>query len=359
MLHGARKETGVFVLLIPCRKTGTIGVQRKHERMVSHMSRMKNGVPFSGPVRIPREAETEAIRKAPAYDREAARAYIPVMPELRELIDKVRDEEGLAAFGKKSPSRETMDRVEKEIRALCAGGHKVSLILADLATCSGAAYCSGIPMCTQSTVKAIYVGALLESRPEVLSESGAYLRDAIVLSSNEAYENLREIYGKEPILRWCHEAGVDPSFADIPYPRNKNARDMLKLWMRLYCFLNGDRDPQNFGAYYADSLASATKERLGRKYPVQTKAGWECGLDEEEDYDPAAVIPDRFQDGDPENDECAINDTGIVYTGSGPYLFVIYTDHPYGIFRNGATPNPLYSLVDALADLQADLARCS
>ncbi len=320
------------------------------------MTRAKNGIPFSGPVRIPREAESQAIRKAPAYDREAARAYIPAMPELRELIDMVRDEEGLAAFGEKSPSREAMDRVEKEIRALCAGGHKVSMILMDPASRSGAAYRSGIPMCTQSTVKAIYAGALVESRPEALAENGAYLRDAIVLFSNEAYENLREIYGKEPILRWCREAGVDPSFADLPYPRNKSARDMLKLWTRLYCFLNGDGDTQNFGAFYADSLASATKKRLGGKYPVQTKAGWECGLDEEEDYDPAAVIPERFRDGDPENDECAINDTGIVYTGTGPYLFVIYTDHPYGIFRNGATPNPLYPLVDALADLQSDLA---
>ncbi len=316
----------------------------------------KNGIPFSGPVRIPREAEPEAIRKAPAYDAEAARACIPVMPEIRRLIDTVKDEEGLAAFGAKTPSKEALDRVEKEIRALSAGGHKVSVILADLATRSGAAYRSGIPMCTQSTVKAIYAGALVESRPEALSENGAYLRDAIVLSSNEAYENLREIYGREPLLRWCKETGVDPSFADLPYPRDKCARDMLLLWTRLYAFLNGDADPMNFAAYYADSLASATKERLGARYPVQTKAGWECGLDEDADYDPEAVIPERFRDGNPLNDECAINDTGVVYTETGPYLFVIYTDHPFGLFRNYTTPNPLYPLVDALLAVHADLA---
>ena len=232
----------------------------------------------------------------------------------------------------------------------------MSLILADLAARSGAAFRSGIPMCSQSTVKAIYAGALLESRPEALSENGAYLRDAIVLSSNEAYENLREIYGREPLLRWCKETGVDPSFADLPYPRDKCARDMLLLWTRLYAFLNGDADPMNFAAYYADSLASATKERLGARYPVQTKAGWECGLDEDADYDPEAVIPERFRDGNPLNDECAINDTGVVYTETGPYLFVIYTDHPFGLFRNYTTPNPLYPLVDALLAVHADLA---
>ena len=74
--------------------------------------------------------------------------------KIRRLIDAVRDEEGLVAFGAKTPSKEAMDGVEKEIRALSAGGHKVSVILADPATRSGAAYRSGIPMCTQSTVSA-------------------------------------------------------------------------------------------------------------------------------------------------------------------------------------------------------------
>ena len=312
-------------------------------------------VPWSGPITTPREQECEAIRRAPAYDMAAARAYLDVMPRLRALTEGLRDAEEPIAFGPATPGAIAFERLRREIGRLCGGGHKVSLIMADAATQSGVAFRSAERMCTQSTVKAIYVGAVLESRPQALAENGQYMRDAIVLSSNLAYERLRAIYGKAPIRAWCREAGVDERFADPDYPRDKTARDMFLLWTRLYRFLNGGADRENFAAYYAGSVASAARERLGGRYPVQTKAGWENGLDESRDYDPAAPIPARFTDGDPLNDECAINDTGIVYTPRGPYLFVIYTDHPFGIFRNYTTPNPLLRVTEALCEVQKSL----
>ena len=91
---------------------------------------------------------------------------------------------------------------------------------------------------------------------------------------------------------------------------------------------------------------------LGNRFPVQTKAGWEHGLNEDLNYDPWEEIPVEYVDGDPLNDECAINDTGIVYTDRGPYLFVIYTDYPFGVFRDYVTPNPLGGLVEALYEVQ-------
>ena len=116
--------------------------------------------------------------------------------------------------------------------------------------------------------------------------------------------------------------------------------------------MNGKAQFTDFAAWFADSIASAAKEQLGSCFPVQTKAGWENGLDESREYDPAAVIPDIYVDGDPLNDECAINDSGIVYTEKGPYIFVIYTDHPFGIFKNYTPPNPLLELTEALYQLQ-------
>ena len=56
------------------------------------------------------------------------------------------------------------------------------------------------------------------------------------------------------------------------------------------------------------------------------------------------VIPPRFTDGDPLNDECATNDSGIVYAENGPYLFVIYSDYPCP-WTGG---NRLIGLTDAL-----------
>ena len=310
---------------------------------------------FSGPIALPRERESADIRRAPAYDRNAAAAYIPAMPAIRRIVDGIGDDARPLAFGCASPSAAAMARVQGALDALLLGWHHAAFVMVDLKTQSGVAFNSSTPFCTQSTIKAIYVGALLESRPEALSENGQYMRDAIVLSSNAAYESLRAIYGPECIRAWCAACGVDVSMAEPAYPRDKNARDMLKLWTRLYCFLNGERDPLNFGAYYADSTASATHERLGARYPVQTKAGWENGLPEDQPYDPRAEIPLAYRDGNPLNDECAINDTGIVYTPRGPYLFVIYSDRPFGFFSDYTPVNPLGGLVEALHDAQQSL----
>ena len=299
---------------------------------------------FSGPVSIPLSDESAAIQAAPAYDVEAAKRFISVMPKVRSLIDGIPKDDALTCFGACNPSPEAMEKLDIEIQTILADHHKVSLVMVDLSTQSGVAFHSTVPMCTQSTVKAIYVGALLTAHPQAFGENGQYIRDTVVLSSNKAYESLREIYGKAPIQAWCREAGVDEAFADPPYPRDKNARDMLKLWTRLYCFLNDSSDAANAGRYFADSAMSAAKDCFRGRFPVQTKAGWENGIgDDVEDYE-HAVIPARFTDGDPLNDECATNDTGVVYGERGPYLFVIYSDYPCPY----STPNRLYGLTEAL-----------
>jgi len=300
--------------------------------------------PCSGPVSIPLSDESAAIQAAPAYDVEAAKRYIAAMPRVRALIDGIPKDDALTCFGPCDPSPEAMEKLDTEIQKILDDHHKVSLVMADLTTQSGVAFRSTVPMCTQSTVKAIYVGALLTAHPQAFQENGQYIRDTVVLSSNEAYESLREMYGKAPIQAWCREAGVDETFADPPYPRDKTARDMLKLWTRLYCFLNDGSDAANAGRYFADSAMSAAKDCFRGRFPVQTKAGWENGIgDDVEDYE-HAVIPARFTDGDPLNDECATNDTGVVYGEKGPYLFVIYSDYPCPY----SAPNRLYGLTEAL-----------
>lgn len=319
---------------------------------------MQDQIPaFSGPISAAMDRESPLIRRAPAYDKEKAKTYIPRMAEIRRAIDAAPGDKRLQAYGAIAPGDKAMASLQAALDGILAGGHHASLIMMDLETASGVCYNANTPFCAQSTIKAIYAGALLESHPGALNENGQYLHDAIVYSSNEAYERLRTIYGNSCIRKWCQEAGVDASMADPLYPRHKTARDMLKLWTRLYCFLNGESIAAPFGAYYADSIASAAAEQLGGRYPLQTKAGWENGLPEDADYDPNAEIPLAYRDNDPLNDECAINDTGVIYTAQGPYLFVIYTDRPFGIFPNYRPANPLLSLTEALLNVQQSLHR--
>ncbi|GEM_PF-2277581 len=318
-------------------------------------SETQGDISYSGPVSTPREAESAAIRNAPAYNTALAASFIEDMPQIRALIDGAEDENALTCFGEARPSEEAFQKLEGEISRLSEGGHKVSLVMVDLATRSGVSYHSAIPMCAQSTIKGIYIGALLDERPQALEENGQYMHDAVVFSANEPYHCLRSIYGSAPIEKWCREAGVDTGFASDLYPRTYTARDMFKMWTRLYAFLNSKAQGSPFASWFADSSCSATKKQLGNRFPVQTKAGWESGLDENQNYDPYAVIPPQYTDGDPANDECAINDTGVVYTENGPYLFVIYTDHPFGVFKDYVTVNPLYGLTEVLYQLQASL----
>jgi len=319
-------------------------------------SQSESKVSDSGPITCAMEDESPAIRNAPAYDVADAKKYIDSMPEIRELIDTIElSPTGITAFGEKTPSEEALDNLYQEVQSLSEGNHKVSLMMVDLRSKSGVAYNFLQPMCTQSTIKAIYVGSVLDDNPDALNENGAYMRETIEFSANTPYHNLREIYGTDPLSKWCREVGVDEGFAEQPYPRAYTVKDMFKMWTKLYCFLNSDNIPGNFGSYYADSSCSAAKKQLGGRFPVQTKAGWESGLDGRLNYDPDAKIPDKYIDGDPTNDECAINDTGIVYSDHGPYIFVIYTDHPFCVLQDYVTENPLYELTERLYEVQCSL----
>ncbi|MBR6874433.1 MAG: serine hydrolase [Ruminococcus sp.] len=300
--------------------------------------------------------ESAFMKAAPAYDTEKAKSYISAMPQIRELLTGAKADSKLTSFGKATAPEDAVKKVKDEIAKLTADGHKVSLIMIDLETQSGVAYRPDIPMCTQSTIKAVYLGSVLDSHPEAYQEHWIDFRKAIVNSNNDSYLKLYELYGKEPLEKWCEEVGVDKGFAASSFPRKYSAKDMMKLWTKLYCFLNSDEmQHSEFASYYADSACSATKMMLGTKYPVQTKAGWESGKDTWKNYDPRDTVPDKYCDGDPTNDESATNDTGVVYTDGGPYIFVIYTDIPFSVYYDYIDPNPLNGLVVALNELQQGL----
>ena len=310
---------------------------------------------YSGPIVASLDDEPEAIRNAPAYDTESAKTYFDLMPKIRELANSVDDNFKLASFGSSTPSSESLKKLENEIYKLSANGHKVSLIMADLKTCSGVAYSSTRKMCTQSTIKSVYVGSVLEGFVNCVAENGAFMRNTIEFSDNDSYGKLRDIYGDENFKKWCTETGVDTSFADDYYPRNGSAKDLFKLWTKLYCVLNDEGLSTGFARYYADSANSAAKEQLGDRYPVQTKAGWENGRDPDKPYDPNEAVDADYTDGDPSNDECAMNDSGIVYTEKGPYIFVIFTDISFVDMKDHKDDNPLLDITEALHDVQASL----
>lgn len=308
----------------------------------------------SEPVSQERSEDSLRIQNAPEFDTQEAASYIENLPVIRELAKTIQDDEGLVVFGSAAPSDEALNELQAQIDRLSQDQHTVSLIMVDLNTLSGVACHSSAAMCSQSTIKGVYLGSLLEERPELLTEHWQEFHDAIVYSDNEAYESLRETYGNECLLRWCQEAGVSENFAELLYPRENSARDMFLMWTVLYRYLNGGTCDPDFASWFADSLASAAALQLGNRYPVQTKAGWETGY-YEDILDPDDFVPDRYVDGNPLNDEIAANDTGVVYTEEGPYLFVIYTDHFYDFYDNVVLAHPLCGLEEALCNVKLSM----
>ena len=270
------------------------------------------------------------------------------------LIDGIKDSSELTAFGSKAPSDAAIGALQDEIAALSEDDHIVCLVMVDMDTLSGIAYQPDKVMCGQSTIKAVYIGSLLESKPEAFEEDKEDIRKAIEQSNNESYERLREKYGTEYLEKWCKEVGVEHDMIEKAYPR-ESVQDICRLWTKMYAYLNSEKAPEELKAYYTNSANSSAKEVLGDRMTVYSKAGWENGLPFDTPFSEDMTYPADYVDKDPYNDECAINDTGIVYTDSGAYLFAIFTDHPFNYYADYTPDNPLNDLTEALYKVQQSL----
>lgn len=273
------------------------------------------------------------------------------MKETRRNLREVSDKGRLVFFGTSMPYEDLGNQLRNEIKKITGTGHDVSLILYDLVTRSGVSFCSDRIMCYQSTIKAIYVGALLDGQPELFAKHRETIHKTIEYSDNDTYQELRNSYGDEPLLRWCRECSIDDSFADRLYPR-RSAKELCILWTRMYAYLESGNAPEELKEWLSHSACSSAKEVLSDRCNIQTKAGWENGLPEDTLYTEDLIYPSELTDKDPYNDECAINDSGIIYTQNGPYLFVIFSDLPYGIYRNYTPENPLNGITETLYELQ-------
>ena len=280
---------------------------------------------------------------------------IDSMSEVRRILREVSDEGRLAVFGRLSPSADALEKLDREIEKVADTGHDLSLIMIDLNGQSGVSFCSDRVMCYQSTIKAIYVGSLLDERPEVFSKHQEEIRKTIELSENDTYKFLRDTYGNEPLIRWCRDCGIDESFTDRHYPRDRTAKELCILWTRMFAYLESGKAPKELKAYLSNSACSSARDVLSDRCFVQSKAGWENGLPEDIAYSEGLIYPAYLTDKDPSNDECAINDSGIIYSESGPYLFVIFSDIPYGIYRSGTPENPLNGITESLYELHRNM----
>ena len=256
------------------------------------------------------------------------RAYQERAEEARSALSKASGEKQLTSFGDLNLSAESKKDIEDAIKKITDSGRMVSFISVDLMTDKGIAYNPDQKTTSQSTIKGPYLASALDEDATRFNEENLNdFKQTITVSSGPCYEKLRTKFGSDCLLKWCRELSISDTYVDRIYPRNITARDMAKIWTKMYEFLNTHDDLNEFVSYFTGTKFSAIYHELGNEYKIQSKPGWEngTGVDALSDV-PRYDVDAKFLDGDPTNDEVATNDAGIVYSGDKPYILVIFTN---------------------------------
>jgi hypothetical protein len=179
-----------------------------------------------------------------------------------------------------------------------------------------------------SSIKGPYVASVVSMYPEALDDSNTTIKNILYYSDNQAYADLRSMYGDAPIDQWESDCGASFSFESGSDYAFYNARTLALLWERNYLYFTTDEVGQKLAKLYENPETSAIHDALGDQYTTQTKAGWFT------------------------TDSTTYNtsvDAGIVYSDDGPYIVVVMCDIA------GENLSSLEPLVKALDEIHSEL----
>ena len=116
----------------------------------------------------------------------------------------------------------------------------------------------------------------------------------------------------------------------------------------MYPFILGNKNSnlREFVSYFKCTAYSPFSTLFWRDCDVYSKAGWDEGISVNDETGLLGKIPDaNMIDGDPLNNEEAMNDTGIVCAPNGDYIFAYFSDFP-------AITDLMYPLILAINDAE-------
>lgn len=228
---------------------------------------------------------------------------------LEEDLDALIDSDEIELSDGITLDEETQEALSDAVSELEEAGYSVSFVLEDLNTGAQLSYQPDVMYYAASSIKAFYVASLAADYPQVMNAEADAMMRVILYSDNDAYEYLRNTYGKEYIRDWCLKAGVRTDIAEEMYP-DYTARELAKLWAVNAVWFEDDEIGQEVSSWYESpnySIIHPYYSELG--ITTRTKAGWITYHDDIEDLE-------------------ATIDGGIVYEPGHPFLLVIMTDLP-------------------------------
>lgn len=201
-----------------------------------------------------------------------------------------------------------------------AHGYALGIALVDLDSGHSLRYRADTSYYSASSIKAPFTIAgyeqLVDSGSVDAAAADPLAQRALAESDNDAYLELRDLFGSEAFAAWLADAGIDPGsyatlseLADTHYPHLCPNQE-LAMWTYAYPYLTGGTDSaQKLTSYLLARNVSPIKAALGSRYATWSKAGW----------------IDLYAGG---GVEPATWDSGIVFATSGTYVVSIGSDAP-------------------------------
>ncbi len=199
------------------------------------------------------------------------------------------------------------------------GGH-VGLVIHDLGTGASITYAKDDTFYPASSIKGPYVNCLYECREtgSLTAKEDKIARLAeptIVISDNDTYLKLRELYGNQVFTNWCLGCGAitkkASNYKDLAnehYPVLTPAQ-LARMWEHSFDYFDaGSKDARQLLGFYAKREESPLRDAIPTADMVIAKAGW-YPLDDGKEY--AATV-----------------DAGIVLQGDHSYIVAIMTNAP-------------------------------
>lgn len=306
-------RTAVIVVIL-LAVIAVLGVQA-HNRLAMQASM---GAAMATPTPSPTPVPTPEVKK------------LTTEAELYDALNVPSVEDDITYSGY-LPSPSAVEPLNDVIADIHAEGYSCGFVVMDLPTGRTLMYNADTEFYSASTIKAFYVASLADARPELLEEEWPYkmMEAAVMVSDNDAYQELGLTYGQEYLKGWMIHAGVDESKGD--WYQDYCARDMARLWVENYWWFDHNETGKKVSSFYESPNMSAIRPLVEEDILTRTKAGWIADI--EDDHDLRAA-----------------NEGGIIYDGEHPYLLSVMTDEP-------ADFEVLGELMQALMDVHADMVK--
>lgn len=207
-------------------------------------------------------------------------------------------------------STPTCRHLQDAVAAFTAKGYHLGFAMVDLKTGRGASYNAGQKFYPASSIKAVYVTAILESTHGGAAASADAITKCLVDSDNDAFRTLLKTYGYNVYGSWLQSRA--PEAAQEAYGYNYphiSAAGMLNCWRKVYRFgKSGEAGASLLTGCLARTNHSAWGALLRDRFTVWSKPGW---------Y--------------PTNEglaSTATADNGIVFSDCGDYAVAVLSDAP-------------------------------